>query len=372
MERIKEKKMKAAILNNLDGTFQVGEIEIDEPRDHEVLVEVKASGLCHSDLHFAETDFGVPLPAVLGHELAGVVIAIGSEVREFAIGDHVVGSLIQFCGHCRACNAGKTYQCTRPEETLRADEGEKPRLQGESGAVTQVFGTGAFAEKALVHENQLAKVPKELPFAQASLLGCGTITGAGAAINTASVRPGDTVAVIGIGGVGLNVISGAKLAGAGRIVAIDMQPKKEELARKFGATDFIDASFGNSVEALRTLIPGGVDHVFEVVGIKATSEQAIQMARKGGGAYLIGVHAPTSTIDVNVTVDLLTNQVDLRGVYMGSSNIKHDIPMYAELYLQGKLNLDDLISREIGIEEINEAYAELKGGAIARSVITSF
>lgn len=364
--------MKAAILNALDGTFQIENIDIDTPRGREVLVEVKASGLCHSDLHFAEQDFGVPLPAVLGHELAGVVLAIGPEVREFAVGDHVVGSLIQFCGHCRACIGGKTYQCTHPEETLRDDPAHAHRLTRNGEGVAQVFGTGAFAERALVHENQLAIVPKELPFAQASLLGCGTITGAGAAINTASVRPGDTIAVIGIGGVGLNVISGAQLAGAARIVAIDRQPKKEELARRFGATDFIDASAGDSVAALQALIPGGVDHAFEVVGIKATSEQAIKMVRKGGGAYLIGVHAPTSTIDVNVTIDLLTNQVDLHGVYMGSSNIKHDIPMYARLYLEGKLNLDDLISREINLAEINEAYEELKGGAIARSVITSF
>jgi S-(hydroxymethyl)glutathione dehydrogenase/alcohol dehydrogenase len=364
--------MKAAILNSLDGTFQIEEIEIDAPRGREVLVEVKASGLCHSDLHFAEQDFGVPLPAVLGHELAGIVLAIGPEVREFAAGDHVVGSLIQFCGHCRACIGGRTYQCTHPEETLRDDPDHAHRLTRDGDGVTQVFGTGAFAERALVHENQLALVPKELPFAQASLLGCGTITGAGAAINTAAVRPGDTVAVIGIGGVGLNVISGAKLAGASRIVAIDMQPKKEELARRFGATDFIDASAGDSVEAVRMLIEGGVDHAFEVVGIKATSEQAIKMACKGGGAYLIGVHSPAKTIDVNVTIDLLTNQVDLRGVYMGSSNIKHDIPMYAQLYLQGKLNLDDLISREINISEINDAYKQLKEGAIARSVITSF
>ncbi len=364
--------MKAAILNALDGTFQIENIDIDTPRGREVLVEVKASGLCHSDLHFAEQDFGVPLPALLGHELAGVVLAIGPEVREFAVGDHVVGSLIQFCGHCRACIAGRTYQCTHPEETLRDDPEHAHRLTRNGEGVAQVFGTGAFAERALVHENQLAIVPKELPFAQASLLGCGTITGAGAAINTASVRPGDTVAVIGIGGVGLNVISGAQLAGAARIVAIDMQPKKEELARRFGATDFIDASAGDSVAALQALIPGGVDHAFEVVGIKATSEQAIKMVRKGGGAYLIGVHSPTSTIDVNVTVYMLTNQVSLRGVYMGSSNIKHDIPMYAQLYLEGKLNLDDLISREINLADINDAYKELKSGSIARSVITSF
>lgn len=364
-------KIKAAVLNNLDGTFQIEEITIDEPRGKEVLVEVKASGLCHSDLHFAETNFGVPLPAVLGHELAGIVVAVGPEVREFAIGDHVVGSLIQFCSHCSRCIGGRTYQCDHPEETLRGEQ-ETPRLTREEDAVSQVFGTGAFAERALVHEHQLAKVPEALPFAQASLLGCGTITGAGAAINAAAVRPGDTVAVIGIGGVGLNVISGAKLAGAARIIAVDVQPRKEELARKFGATHFVDASSGNAVADVRALTGLGVDHAFEVVGMKVTSEQAIQMVRKGGAAYLIGVHKPDATIDVNVTVDLLTNQVDVKGVYMGSTNIKHDIPMYAELYLQGMLNLDDLISREINIAEINDAYRELKGGAIARSVITSF
>ncbi|MBA2935519.1 Zn-dependent alcohol dehydrogenase [Sphingomonas sp. CGMCC 1.13654] len=363
--------MKAAVLNELDGTFQVEEIEFGAPIGREVLVEVKASGLCHSDLHFAEQDFGVPLPAVLGHELAGIVVAVGPEVREFVEGDHVVGSLIQFCGHCPACIGGRTYQCTHTDETLRGAD-EDSRLTRGGTPVSQVFGTGAFAERALVHENQLAKVPKEIPFPQASLLGCGVITGAGAAINTAKVRPGDTVAVIGIGGVGLNVISGAQLAGAARIIAVDMQPAKEDLARKFGATDFVVASAGDPVEAVRALIEGGVDHAFEVVGIKPTSEQAIRMVRKGGGAYLIGVHNPASTIDVNVTIDLLTNQVELRGVYMGSSNIKHDIPKFANLYLQGKLNLDDLISREIRIDEINEAYSELKKGAIARSVITSF
>ncbi|WP_068084313.1 zinc-binding dehydrogenase [Novosphingobium rosa] len=363
--------MKAAVLNTIDGSFQIEQIEIDQPRGKEVLVQVKASGLCHSDLHFAEKDFGVPLPAVLGHELAGIVTAVGPEVREFAPGDHVVGSLIQFCGHCSSCIGGRTWQCDHPEETLRGGE-EDQRLSRAGQAVSQVFGTGAFAEQALVHEHQLAKVPREIPFAQASLLGCGTITGAGAAINAAKVRPGDTVAVIGIGGVGLNVISGAKLAGAARIIAIDTQAKKEELARKFGATDFVDASQGDAVAAVRALSEVGVDHAFEVVGIKATSQQAIKMARKGGTAYLIGVHAPDATIDVNVTIDLLTNQVDVRGVYMGSSNIKHDIPMYARLYLQGLLNLDDLISREIELSQINDAYRELKGGAIARSVITSF
>ena len=364
--------VKCAMVNQIDGQFQMSTIDIDAPRGREVLIEVKASGLCHSDLHFAETDFGVPLPAVLGHELAGVVIALGPDVRDFAVGDHVVGALTQCCGHCRPCVAGRSYQCDHPEETLRTEDAA-PRLSHEGEPVSQGFGVGAFAEYALVHENQLARVPVDMPFAQASLLGCGTITGAGAAINTAQVRPGETVVVIGIGGVGLNVISGAKIAGAGRIVAVDRQPAKEALSRKFGATDFVDAgAVDDPVEAVRELLGGGADHVFEVVGIKPTSEQAIRMARKGGTAYMIGVHPPEATIEVNVTVSLLSEQVTVRGVYMGSSNIKNDIPMFADLYLRGQLNLDDLISQEINLSAINDAYAELKRGAIARSVITSF
>jgi len=363
--------MKAAVLNKIAGTFTIENIEIDKPKGREVLVEVKASGLCHSDLHMAENDFGVPLPAVFGHELAGIVRELGPDVREFKIGDHVVASLIQYCGHCEACLDGRTYQCMHPDETLRALE-DGQRLTRDGRPVTPVFGTSAFAEYSLVHENQLAKVPDELPFPQASILGCACVTGAGAAINTADVKPGDTVAVIGVGGVGLNVISGARLAGAGRIIAVDMQPSKEALARKFGATDFINAGDGDAVEAVRALTNGGVDHAFEVIGLKSTSEQSIKMARKGGCAYMIGIHKPNSPINVDVLIDLITNQVTVKGVYMGSTNIKHDIPMYADLYLRGRFNLDDLISREINIGEINEAYQDLKAGAIARSVITSF
>lgn len=363
--------MKAAVLNEIGGKFKIEDVEIDSPRHREVLVAVKASGLCHSDLHMSEGDFGVPLPAVFGHELAGVIEAIGPEVREFKVGDHVVASLIQYCGHCEACLDGRTYQCSRPTETLRATE-EGQRLTRNGKPVTPVFGTSAFAEYSLVHENQLVKVPDALPFPQACILGCGCVTGAGAAINTATVKPGDTVAVIGIGGVGLNVISGARLAGAVRIIAIDMQPKKELLAHQFGATDFIDASKGDPVEAVLKLLDTGVDHAFEVIGLKSTSQQAIKMARLGGGAYLIGLHQSGATIEVDVLGDLIVRQVVVRGVYMGSSNIKHDIPMYAQLYLDGRFNLDDLISKEISLSDINEAYEELKKGEIARTVITSF
>lgn len=363
--------MKAAILNTLNARFEIEDVKLDAPKGREVLVEVKASGLCHSDLHMAENNFGVPLPAVFGHELAGIVRQVGPDVREFKVGDHVVGSLIQYCGHCEACLDGRTYQCKHPEETLRGPQ-EPPRITRDGAPVTSVFGTAAFAEYTLVHENQLARVPDELPFPQASILGCGCITGAGAAINTAKVKSGDTVAVIGVGGVGLNVISGARLAGAKRIIAIDTQPAKEELAQKFGATDFINATEGDVVARVKALTGGGVDHSFEVIGLKSTSEQAIKMVRLGGGAYLIGVHKPGSTIDLDVLGDMLSRQVTVKGVMMGSTNIKHDIPIYAELYLQGRFNLDDLISREIKLSDINEAYQELKKGQIARSVITSF
>jgi len=363
--------VKAAVLNKLNGLFEVEDIQIAEPKGREVLVQVKASGLCHSDLHMSHHDFGVPLPAVFGHELAGIVQKIGPDVREFSVGDHVVASLIQYCGHCEACLDGRTYQCAHPNETLRPAE-DDPRLTRNGQPLTPVFGTAAFAEYSLVHENQLAKVPDELPFPQAAILGCGCVTGAGAAINTANVKPGDSVAVIGVGGVGLNVISGARLAGAGRIIAIDTQVAKSALARKFGATDFIDASSADSVEAVRALTNGGVDHSFEVIGLKSTSEQAIKMVRKGGGIYLIGIHKPGSAIDVDVLGDLIVNQVTIKGVYMGSTNIKHDIPMYADLYLRGRFNLDDLVANEINIDQINDAYEELKKGAIARSVITSF
>ncbi|NMV38076.1 Zn-dependent alcohol dehydrogenase [Ralstonia insidiosa] len=363
--------MKAAVLNKPNGIFSIENIEIDSPKGREVLVEIKASGLCHTDLHMAENDFGFPLPAVLGHELAGIVKEIGPEVREFAVGDHVVGSLVQYCGHCEACLDGRTYQCAHPDETMRG-AGEAQRLTRDGEPVLSMFGTAAFAEFTLVHENQLAKVPKELPFPQASVLGCGCVTGAGAAINTASIRPGDTVAVIGVGGVGLNVISGARLAGATRIIAIDMQPAKEALARRFGATDFVLAADGDHVKAVRTMTDGGVSHAFEVVGAKSTIEQSIKMLRKGGCAYVIGLPKPGNPVSVDPLADLLLNQVTIKGVYMGSSNIKHDIPMYANLYLQGRFNLDDLISKQISIDEINDAYQELKKGGIARSVITRF
>lgn len=363
--------MKAAVLNQAPGRFTIESIDIDRPRGREVLVEVKASGLCHSDQHVAENDFGFPLPAVLGHELAGVVREIGPDVSEFKVGDRVAGSLIQSCGTCARCQDGNPVLCEFPHFTERA-AGEAPRLTRDGVPLYQFFALGGFAELALVHENQLARLPDGIPFPQASVLGCGCLTGAGAVINSAGVRPGQTVAVFGAGGVGLNVVSGARLAGAATIIVVDLAPAKEALARKFGATHFINGAAGDPVAQVHAITGAGVDHAFEVVGLPATVRQAVLATRKGGTAYLIGMHGPTDEVAFNVMAELLPQSRSIRAVVMGDSNIKRDIPMLADLYLQGRFNLDDLISREIRLDQINEAYEDLKTGQIARSVITSF
>src|ERR1700751_732573 len=263
--------MKALVVNVLSRGFDFEDVEIAAPIGREVLVNVQASGLCHTDLLFATHDI-VPTPAVLGHEVAGIVAAVGPDVAQLRVGDHVVGSLAQSCGACARCLSGRPFQCKNPEATLRRP-GDPPRLSRNGAALFQGFGLGGFAERALIHENQLAVVPKELPGPQAALLGCGGVTGAGSVLNTANVSAGDTVVIIGAGGVGLNAISGARIAGASRIVVIDLQPKRLEEARRFGATDVIDSGSCNPVEAVRALLSGGADHVFDFVGLRTVAEQ---------------------------------------------------------------------------------------------------
>lgn len=232
-----------------------------------------------------------------------------------------------------------------------------------------------FAEQALFPEHLLAAISKDVPFDRASLLGCGVVTGAGAVIRTAKVRFGDTVAVFGAGGVGLNAIQAAALSGASKVIAIDLQPTKLDLAKKFGATHLVNPADGDTVEQVRALTDGqGVNHAFEVIGLIPTLEQATQVLDHGGTAYVVGMQRPGSRLSVNVDPmdlsSLLRREQSVKGVKMGSTNFKLDIPLYAELYLQGRFNLDDLVSTTIGLEDINEGYAELEKGKVARSVIT--
>ena len=364
--------MKALVVNALGGGFDLDDVQIAAPMGREVLVDVEASGLCHTDLLFATHDI-VPIPAVLGHELAGVVAEVGQpDVRAITCPEiHVVRfSLTQSCGMCARCLSGRSFQCQHPESTLRRPT-DAPRLTRDGIGLFQGLGLGGFAERALIHENQLARVPKEMPFAQAALLGCGVVTGAGAVLNTANVSAGDTVVIIGAGGVGLNAVSGARLAGASRIVVIDIQSKRLEAARRFGATDVIDSTKAKPVEAVHDLLPRGADHVFDFVGLKPVAEQGLAMLGVGGGLYLIGVSTPEINVDLNI-FNAIGGQKRVQGVNYGSSNFKHDIPMYAELYLQGRMNLDDLVSKKIALGDVNDGYSALKDGSLNRVVVTSF
>jgi S-(hydroxymethyl)glutathione dehydrogenase/alcohol dehydrogenase len=307
---------------------------------------------------------------VLGHEVAGIVAEVGPDVAQFHVGDHVVGSLAQSCGACSRCLSGRSFQCLHPESTLRRPT-DAPRLSRKGVGLFQGLGLGGFAERALVHENQLAALPKEMPFAQAALLGCGVVTGAGCVLNTANVAAGDTVVIFGAGGVGLNAVSGARIAGASRIVVIDIQQKRLEAAKRFGATDVIDSSKTQPVEAVRELLPSGADHVFDFVGLKAVAEEGLAMLGVGGGLYLVGVAKPEVDVALNI-FGAIGGQKRVQGVNFGSTNFKRDIPMYAELYLQGRMNLDDLVSKKISLSEVNDGYAALKDGSLNRVVITSF
>ncbi|WP_139417894.1 zinc-binding dehydrogenase [Agromyces laixinhei] len=361
--------MKAVVIREIGAGFETAELEISQPVGREVLVDVKASGLCHTDLTMSRNDFGNPLPAVFGHEVAGVVAAVGAQVTELSVGDHVVGCLVQYCGACEKCLSGRVYQCLHPEQTLRA-EGEAPRLTENGEGVYQAFGLAGFAQQALVHENQLVKVPDAIPFGQAALLGCGVVTGAGAVLNTADVQAGDSVVVIGAGGVGLNAINGAIIAGATTIIAVDIADDKLEKARAFGATHVVNSKATDAAAAVMEITGRGADAVFDFVGTTQVTEQAVTMVAPGGGLYLIGVIAPADDITQNI-VGLIGSQRRIQGVYMGSTTPKRDIPMYAKLYLEGRFELDSLLSKEIALDEINEGYAALKDPEITRVVVTS-
>ncbi|WP_235737605.1 alcohol dehydrogenase catalytic domain-containing protein [Nocardioides alcanivorans] len=336
-------RVPAAVLSEAPGALTVGVLDLDsELEPDEVRVRVVACGLCHSDLHMLEGDLPTSLPTVPGHELAGVVEEVGSAVGDLVVGDHVVACLSMFCGGCRECSAGRSWLCERRAEIGWPDRA-RPRLSRDGAPVGQVAGLGGLAGAAIVHHHALVRVPKELPFEQAALLGCAVMTGIGSAINGAGVRPGETVAVIGCGGVGLNIIQGARLAGAQRIVAVDRSAAGLELAATFGATDSVLVDDDHPVAAVRDLLPGGVDHAFDVVGISATVNQAVGMLRAGRTAYLIGVPAAGATLDLP-GLHMLTQAKGLQGLLMGSNRFRQDIPMLAELALQGRIDLGSLVS----------------------------
>jgi len=358
--------MRAAVLFAAPGELEVVDVEIDEPRGREVLVRTVAAGLCHSDLHVLRGAITRPVPSVLGHESAGIVEAVGPDVTTVAVGDHVVCCLSVFCGTCRRCLAGDTWLCEDKAATGRRP-GEPARLHARGEPVHAFSHIDGLAELLLVHENATVRVPRDLPLDRAALLGCGVLTGLGAVLNAARVRPGDTTVVVGCGGIGLNAVQGCVLAGASRIVAVDRVPSKLALARTLGATDLVDASTGDPVEAVRDLTGGGVDHAFEAVGLPVTVQQSFAMLRRGGTAWVIGVLPEGSRIELPGT-DLLAAKT-LAGVFMGSNHFKLDLPTYAEWYLRGRLRLDELISARIPLDAVNDGFAALATGEPARSLV---
>ena len=355
--------MKAAVLREIGKPLAIEDVQINKPGPHEVLIRTAAAGVCHSDLHFVEGSYPAQMPVVLGHESAGVVEAVGEDVRTVKVGDHVITCLSVFCGHCEDCLGGRMSLCRSPE----VRQAETPRLSQPSGPVNQFLNLSSFAEQMLIHEHACVAIRKDMPLDRACLIGCGVMTGVGAAIHTSNVRPGESVAVIGCGGVGLAAINGASIAGAGRIIAIDLSPGKDNMARQFGATDFICAADGDPVAQVMQMTGGGVHHSFEAIGLGKTAEQAFNMLRRGGTANVIGM------IPLGQTVTLMgaafLGEKRIQGSLMGSNRFPVDMPRLVDFYLSGKLKLDDMISRRIKLEDVNDAFAEMKTGSIARSVI---
>ena len=357
--------MRAAVLREVGQPLQIENVQISKPGPHEVLIRTVAAGVCHSDLHFVEGSYPTQLPIVLGHESAGVVEQVGSEVRTVKVGDHVITCLSAYCGHCDQCLTGHMSLCVSPD--TKRGEDEEPRLTQNGARMPQFLNLSSFAEMILCHEHACVSIRKDMPLDRAALIGCSVTTGVGPVIHTSGVRPGETVAVIGCGGVGLAAINGAAIAGAGRIIAVDTVPEKLELARQFGATDVVDATQGDPAKQVLGLTGGGVQHSFEAVGLKATAEQSFRMLRRGGTANIIGM------IPVGVSIELrgvdFLGEKRIQGSQMGSNRFPIDMPRFVDMYMAGKLKLDDLVSRRIKLEQVNEAFAEMKTGKLARSVI---
>lgn len=359
--------MKAALLREVNGPLTIERLTIDTPAPDEVLVKVMASGLCHSDLHVIEGNIPQTFPVVMGHEASGVVEAVGANVTEFKPGDHVVSCLSQFCGACRECLVGRTWLCENRKQ-LSTRGRTRPRLSIGGEAVTPMSGLGAFAEQMLVHRNAIVAVPREMKFHCAAVLGCAVVTGVGSVLNGAKVEPGSSVAVIGCGGVGLNIVQGARLAGAEGIIAIDLQASKLELAREFGATDLVDASQSDPVAAVLDMTRGGADYAFEAIGLSKTIEQAFAMIRPGRTAYLVGVPPHGSHVHLP-GFDVCIQNKGVQGILMGANRFKRDIPMLASLYLRDKLNLDGLIAERIRLEDINQGFERMRTGSAVRSAV---
>ena len=361
---------RAVVCRELNKPVVVEAITVDAPLRGEVTVKLGACGVCHSDLSATNGTIPMPPPLVLGHEAAGEVVEVGQGVADLALGDHVVSSFIYMCGKCRFCSAGRPVLCLEQGKALTTLPDGTLRTKDSKGAPLSVFsGCGVMAEYATLHVDNLVRIDPTIPFDRAALVGCAVTTGVGAVFNTAKVAPGSSVAVIGCGGVGLNVVQGARIAGAARIVAIDSVQAKLEMAAKLGATESLLAKPGEDfAKPLKKLTGGGPDYAFECVGSGELAAAAYRAIRRGGLAVVVGVAKPGDLTSVR-TMTLPFEEKTLTGSYFGSCVPRVDFPRMLGLYLGGQLKLYELITKRYSIEEAPQAFADLESGRNARGVI---
>lgn len=362
--------MLASVLDGVGQPQRVRTVTLDPPKAGEVLVRIAATGLCASDVNAIDGKRTlVPFPAVLGHEAAGVVAEVGQGVESVAVGDHVVLSIVPSCGSCAWCAQGIPNFCSTAGNAMAAGtlfDGTR-RLALDGTELNHFLTVSSFAEYAVVPASGVVRIPERMPLDRAALLSCAVLTGFGAVVNTAKVRPGSRVAVVGCGGVGLNIVQGARIAGAERIVAVDVSAAKLALAAQLGATDVVDASLTDPVDVVRDLV-GGVDYAFEALGRESTIAQAWRMVAPRGELVLVGLmaHGASLTIDSGPFV----NEQSIKGCYFGSSDLSRDLPRLVDLYLAGELRLDELIGQRIGLDDLDDAVDALRRGEGVRSVIT--
>ncbi|HUQ74240.1 MAG TPA: Zn-dependent alcohol dehydrogenase [Burkholderiales bacterium] len=361
-------KARAVLCREHNKPVQVEEISVDSPKRGEVMVKLGACGVCHSDLSAITGTIALPLPLVLGHEGAGVVVEVGEGATGFAKGDHVIFSFIYMCGKCRFCISGRPVLCLEQGKALTTPLEGTPRVRDAKGQPLNIFsGCGAMAEYATVSAENVIKIDPKIPLECAALVGCAVTTGVGAVFNTAKVEPGSSVAVFGCGGVGLSVIQGARIAGAERIIAIDTLEPKLAMAKQFGATDVLLAK-DDPAKALKKMTGGGPDYAFECVGSGELAATAYRAIRRGGVAIVVGVAKPTDSTSVR-TMTLPFEEKTLTGSYFGSCVPRIDFPRMLALYLKGELKLDELITKRYAVAEAAQAFADLESGRNARGVI---
>lgn len=364
--------VRAAVLTAVGEPLEIRPVEVEPPRAGEVLVRMVASGVCHSDLSMQEGTMMTPTPVVLGHEGAGVVEQVGEGVHAVEPGDHLVVSWVPQCGSCFFCQKGQPHLCQQATVVMASGgllDGTT-RFSSGGAPVHQMLAAGTFAERTVVPETSVVKVDDDLDLGVAALLGCAVLTGVGAATTTAAISPGDTVAVVGCGGVGLNVVQGALLAGAGAVVAVDVNPYKLELARRFGATATVDATAKDPVSAVMSLTgERGADVCFEVVGTQATIDQCLAMTRRGGEAVLVGLPRMDVMIHLPAFLGLVLAAKTVKGCWYGSSDVRRAVPRLVDHYRRGEIKLDELVSRTVALDDVNDALEAMKRGDVARAII---